>query len=178
MADTLERFIDPSLRYNFHQGPAQVRSMEDARQNGLNCVSLAHLAMRDMFDQELPPELHCAEMYVDREHFTTVRGIHDMQKGDLVWFGIEDGKIEPEEFRPVYDAHGLLVNWRDFPVKHVTIATGMTDERADPLLLHATHFEGTSVVWPLRKFSEYRRYRRLFGITRLIAAAETHASAA
>lgn len=174
MPEVFERFINPSFRYDFARGPAQVRSIEDAMQGGLNCVALAHLVMRDLYGVELPPELHCAEMYLDTERFARVPATGSLGQGDLVWFGVSGAATRPEDFQPQYE-NGALVNWRSFPVKHVTVFTGEHDEAGDPLLLHTTHLTGTNVIWPLRRFGEHRRYQHQFGASRLAingAAAE------
>lgn len=169
MTNVLDSYLDPAFRYSFTQGPDVVRSLEDALQNGINCISLAHLALQDLFGVQLPSRLHCAEMYLDKTRFTHVDGIEMLQRGDLVWFGIEEAPIEPDEFVPVYD-NGALTNWRDFPIKHTAISTGQQNLEGDPLLLHSTHLEGTNVVWPLGKFAKYKRYEKLHGITRLVVA--------
>jgi cell wall-associated NlpC family hydrolase len=165
----LDTFIDSAYRYEFWRGPAEVRTIADARQNGLNCIALAHLAMNKLFEVELPSALHCAELYADRQYFNPVAMPSDLQRGDLVWFGIANPPIEPETFVPEY-RDGLLVNWRDFPVKHVAIHTGEQDAQNDPLLLHASMLEGTNVVWPLRQFAEHHRYRVCYGASRLALA--------
>jgi hypothetical protein len=108
-------------------------------------------------------------MYLDRDHFEKVEDVETTRQGDLVWFGIEDAGIQPEEFVPVY-LDGALVNWADFPIKHVSLCTGDKDERGRQLLLHATHVGGTNTIWPIDKFAEYRKYRKMYGITRLIPA--------
>lgn len=166
MTDILEAYLAPAFRYNFDQGPQLVRSREDALAHGLNCISLAHLALRDIFDYELPGELHCAEMYLDQQHFTEVGDATQAQRGDLFWFGISGAAQPPEAFQPQYDAAGALVNWREFPVKHVAVHTGDYRED-DPLLLHATHRTGTNSVWPLQQFFAYPRYQKLFAVRRL-----------
>lgn len=144
-----------------------MRSRSDALRDGLNCISLAHLVIKDVFDYELPPRLGCAELYLDREHFKPVESVTDMQIGDLVWFGLQDAVRRPEDIPLRYDDAGNLVNWRDFPVKHVAVSTGHQVD-GDPLLLHATNLEGPhNKVWPLSKFSRYPRYRKLYGVTRL-----------
>lgn len=177
MADPLECFIDPTLQYRFMQDPRNVRSIEDARTGGINCITLAHLAVRELFAVELPPELHFSEAFLDRRHFTDVPLLDDLRRGDLVWFGLESPPIQVADFRPVY-RDGQLVNYHEFPVKHVAIATGNTDARGEPTLLHATHIAGTNVVWPLNKFAEYARYRKVYGISRLLAAADAELAAA
>jgi len=165
--ELLDEYLDPQYQYDFWQNPDLVRTREDALQGGINCVSLAHLVLKDMFEHELPPRLGCAELYLDREYFKPVDGIHDMRAGDLVWFGLRDALRQPEEVQLQYDEAGNLVNWRDFPVKHVAVNTGYEVD-GDPLLLHATNKEGRhNKVWPLSKFGEYRRYQKLYGVTRL-----------
>ncbi|HSH56032.1 MAG TPA: hypothetical protein VK983_04365 [Candidatus Limnocylindrales bacterium] len=167
MTDVLDRYINPSFVYRFSQGPDVVQTPEDALRKGINCISLAHLALRDIFNYQLTSELQCAEMYLDTHTFTKVNSIADMRRGDLVWFGVDKASIEPEEFIPVYN-DGALTNWADFPVKHATVHTGKFDREGNPLLLHSTHVEGTNTIWPLPKFAEYQKYRKLYGITRLI----------
>jgi hypothetical protein len=95
-------------------------------------------------------------------------GDHDaLRLGDLVWFGVEEPAIETHEFQPLYE-NGQLVNWSDFPVKHVAISTGESND-GDPLLLHSTSIAGTNVIWPMSSFATYRRYRKHYGVTRLKA---------
>lgn len=166
LTNALDAFVDPAYRYEFWQGPAEVRSITDAQRYGLNCIALAHLAINRLFDVELPPELHCAELYADTQYFTRVDDLAATRRGDLLWFGIADPAIEPEAFVPAYQ-DGMLVNWRDFPVKHVAIHTGEQDEQNDPLLLHASPHAKTNVVWPLRQFAEHPRYRVYYGASRL-----------
>lgn len=160
----LKEYLDSSYVYQYIQGPNRVRSKYDALRQGINCVSLAHLALKDLFAYQLPPELDCFELYNDHDHFQPVANLENMQTGDLVWFGRQSPKIEPEDFIPMYQ-DGHLLNWPEFPVRHIAIYTGEFDE--DYLLLHSTEFEGTNVVWPLVKFENYPRYRKLYGITRL-----------
>ena len=161
----LNGFIDPRFTYNFYHGPDVIGDIEAARQYGLNCVALAHLATKHLFQYSLPSSLHCAELYVNTLHFGVIPDIDNIEQGDLVWFGLADAAIQPEEFEPQYQ-DGALINWRDFPVKHVGIHTGET-ALDDPLILHATHLAGTNVVWPLSRFSDYRRYQKIYSIRRL-----------
>lgn len=159
-------FLEDAYHYKFTQGPNVVRDKHDALREGINCISLAHLALRDLFDIRLPPSLMCAEMYLDRQYFTPVSNIEGSQRGDLYWFGIDDPQVQPDEF--VFDyQHGELMNWADFPVKHVALHTGYELHPRNPLLLHAT-FRDNNVIWPLEKFSNYVRYSKLYGISRLL----------
>ncbi|MEK7153730.1 MAG: hypothetical protein AAB834_07285 [Patescibacteria group bacterium] len=162
----LEQYLDGSYNYDFAQGPDVVRNRDDALRNGINCVSLAHLALRDLFGCELPPKLMCAEMYCDRDYFAPVESFLAMREGDLVWFGIANPTIPTDEFEFRYEG-GNLANWADFPVKHVAIYTGVTDSEGNHVLLHSTFREGNT-LWPLARFNRYRRYEKLYGITRLI----------
>jgi len=164
MIGALERYVDPAFVYDFEQGPARVPDESIAREEGLNCVSLAHLAVEGLFNLRLPADLHCYEMFVDQEHFEDVPDISAMQMGDLVWFGSSEPSIPPEFFVPEYNAEGYLLNWKNSPVNHIAIYTGEISELG-PQMLHATHLTGGTVVWPLSKFAEYQRY----GLVRRIA---------
>lgn len=170
MTSMAERYVDPAFTYRFTQGPDRVPDVITAQRNGLNCIALAHLAIRDLFGHSLPPALHCYEMFSDTAQFSTVESVKDMQAGDLVWFGVRSPKVPLEEYNPQYDEDGALVNWRDNPVKHVAIYTG---ERADDyLMLHATNVEGTNAVWPLWRFATHRRYEQIYRISRLALGEE------
>lgn len=164
MTDALERFIDPEFVYSFWQGPQEVRSEEDARLRGLNCVALAHLCLESLFGYQLPPEQHCYEMFVNTSHFATLSQASAVRRGDVFWFG--PSSTDVAGFTPQYNGYGLLLNWRASPVRHMAIATGDTQD-GQPLLLHATHIEGTNVVWPVAKFADYVRYERVHRRARL-----------
>lgn len=165
MSLNVESYIDPAFVYRFRSGPDVIRSRADALREGINCVSLAHIVLAEMFDYRLPPDLLCTEMYQDREHFREIPELSEAQAGDLVWFGLQDPPVGFADFVPQY-RDGDLLNWADFPVKHVAIHTGRhTDD--GPLLLHSTHRVGTNAVWPIREFAEYRQYKKSYGVTRL-----------
>lgn len=161
----MRRYIDPDrFRYSVLQGPDKVRCEADARANGLNCIALAHLVLRDR-GIALPPELNFYELYLDETYSATVSK-DAMEPGDPVWFGLANPSIPIDEFVPEYD-NGFLVNWQDRAVKHVAINTG--DEQAGvPLLLHATDVEGTNTIWPLHQFQEHTRYERIYRVSRVV----------
>lgn len=162
--EELSQFISDDFRYKFSHGPNIIHSKEQARREGINCISLAHLALKALYGVTLPSALMCSELHQDREYFEEVTH-KDMIAGDLVWFGVQDPIIGPDQFVPVYE-DGELINWKEYPVKHVAIATGEINHD-DPLLLHSTNLTGTNVIWPMRLFAEHRRYRQLYGVTRL-----------
>lgn len=168
MDTRLETYLNPSYAYDFWSGPDVIQSKDEALANGINCISLAHLALQDLFECRLPQSLMCSELYKDREHFRPMNERELNQIGDLMWFGIEDPPVNVDEFVPCYE-DGKLINWADFPVKHVAIHTG-EDNDGDPLLLHSTSIVGTNIVWPMSYFKTYKRYRRFYGATRLLVA--------
>jgi hypothetical protein len=159
------RYLDPAFRYVRSQNPARARSREDALREGLNCVALAHLVTRDLFGYTLPAWYQSLELVRDLAHFEAVPDQASMQAGDLVWLGTDQPLVNLDEFVPRYRGDELL-NFGDFPVNHVAICTGA---RAgdDHLLLHASTVDGTNAVWPLSRFDDYDRYRRMHAIRRL-----------
>lgn len=169
MIRPLEKFVDTDFVYRFSHGPQVVATEQAARAAGINCVSLAHLALRDLYGQRLPSDLLCTEMWFDREYFRPLEDGEQPQLGDLNWFGVRKPKVVPTDFVPSYEG-SELVNWRDFPINHVAIHLGETDDQGDPLLLHASQETGTTSVWPSRQFGEYRRYARSYGASRLLVA--------
>lgn len=165
MDDVFARYVDPGFRYALRQNPARVRSRDDALRDGLNCVALAHLVIRDLFGCALPASLQMYELIHEREYFEPVPSLKLMRAGDLVWFGPEHPPLELDEFVPRFDREDIT-NMRDFPVKHVAVCTGSRDD-GDPLMLHASRMEGTNALWPLRRFLARDQYRRVYAIRRL-----------
>ena len=165
MDEVFSRYLDPAFRYVWSQNPARVRSRQDALRDGLNCVALAHLVTRDLFGYTLPARLQSLELARDLAHFEAVPDPERMRLGDLVWFGVDQPRVGLDEFVPQYDGDEL-VNGADVPVKHVAICTGSRDA-SDSLLLHASSVDGTNALWPLRRFSDYDRCRRIYVIRRL-----------
>jgi len=163
--EAFTRYLDPAFRYVSSQNPARVRSRDDALRDGLNCVALAHLVIRDLFGYALPARLQALELTRDLAHFEPVPDPERMRAGDLVWLGVDRPRVQLDEFVPRYDGDELA-NPGDFPVKHVAICTGTRDE-GHHLLLHASSADGTNALWPLRKFAGYDRYRRIYAIRRL-----------
>jgi hypothetical protein len=84
-----------------------------------------------------------------------------MLAGDLVWFGPKKPRVPVPEFKPDYNADGVLLNWRDCPIRHVAICAG------NGRLLHASKEAGTNVIWPIERFSKVTRYQRIYRISRL-----------
>jgi hypothetical protein len=163
--EVFSRYLDPAFRYVWSQNPARVRSRQDALRDGLNCVALAHLVTRDLFGYTLPARLQALELARDRAHFEPVPDPGQMRAGDLVWFGVDRPRVSLDEFVPRYDGDEL-VNGSDVPVKHVAVCAG-TWHDGDHLLLHASSVDGTNALWPLLRFREYDRYRRIYAIRRL-----------
>lgn len=165
MDDVFGRYLDPAFRYVKSQNPALVRSRDDALRDGLNCVALAHLVIRDLFGCTLPAELQALELVRDQAYFDPVPDAGRLSAGDLVWLGLDDPSLREEDFVPEYDGVDL-VNGGDFPVKHVAISTGASDHD-DRLLLHASVLDGTNAIWPLARFADYPRYGRIYALRRL-----------
>jgi hypothetical protein len=159
------RYLDPAFRYVMSQNPALVRCRDDALRDGLNCVALAHLVIRDLFGYALPAQLQALELVRDLEHFEPVPDPEHLRAGDLVWLGVDRPRVQQQEFVPQYDGDEL-VNGGDFPVKHVAISTGTSDDH-DHLMLHASSADGTNALWPLRRFRDYDRYGSIYAVRRL-----------
>lgn len=157
---TIEGYV-----YSFTQGPDRVRSHEDARRGGINCIALAHIVLKDMFNKELPGFMKCYETFTNDQQFEKVENIEQAKAGDLVWFGVENPKIALEEFVPRYEGD-VLANWSDFPIEHVGVFTGEF-ENDEPLVLHSTFYARGPVKWPLSKFKQYPKYAKIYGVQRL-----------
>lgn len=162
----LRRLASEEFRYVFTQGPDRASSIERALEDGLNCVSLAHLAIRLTFDFKLPSDLYCLEMFQDEEHFEDVPSVRDARRYDIVWFGVDKTDAQLEEFEPIYDKSGQITNWSQSPIKHVGVI--YEPDTNDPLVLHSTSRTGTNSLWRLSQFAEHKRYKKVHGIRRFI----------
>jgi cell wall-associated NlpC family hydrolase len=145
-------------------GPDKVRSFDDAERAGINCVSLAHLALRELFDYELPPDLFCYEMFKDTR-FEAVTPA-EMRMGDLVWFGPADIHSALGAFSPEYDESGWMRNWGDCPINHVAIAVDISGGKQFELL-HASAQESGVALWSFDQFAAEPRYASVVGASRL-----------
>jgi hypothetical protein len=166
--EVFRSYLDPAFRYVWSQSPARVRSREDALRDGLNCVALAHLVLRDLFGHVLPASYQSLELFQDRRYFEPVDDLARSRAGDLVWFGVAEPRLPLDEFVPLFE-DGELLNVADFPVNHVAVHTG-EHLGGDPLLLHASSLDGTNALWPLRRFADHPRYGRIYGVHRLRAS--------
>lgn len=158
--------------YNWERGPKQVRSAEDARE-GLNCVALAHLALKDLANIQLPSALHCFEMFRDMrsvgDFFRPVAGgVQNMIEGDIVWLGHQASDRIVEGFTPDYDNQLHLRNNRAFPLRHLALYTGEMDtETGHPLMFHTSRETGIEIA-PLPAIMEWEPHEQIHGIGRLI----------
>ncbi len=137
-------------------------SVEEALREGINCVSLAHLVIGEIYGVTLPQSYKCFEMFCDTEYFEKD---DEIIVGDLVWFGIKDANQRLKSFRPSLK-NGELTNWSDCPVKHVGICVDDTMS-SEQTILHATNVEKTNALWPLDAFARHRRYAEVCGVSRL-----------
>ena len=109
MNEKLHSYIDPAFRYVFAQGTDAVNSREQALADGINCISLGHLVIKDLFGYTLTSNLKSSELSTDNDHFEELESAEDMQLGDLVWFGLENPDVEIDDFVPDY-VDGELLN--------------------------------------------------------------------
>jgi hypothetical protein len=164
--EALASYLDPRFRFVVTQIPERVRSRDDALGAGLNCIALAHLVTRELFQYSLPSHMQATELSSDVVHFGLVESTADMITGDLLWFGTDKPVIHLDDFIPRFAADGELLNFDEFPINHVGIYTGER-QGAEYLILHASPVDGTNAVWPLSRFADYRRYGTIYKIMRL-----------
>ncbi len=164
MDPVVQKYLNAEFKYEFTQGPDNAHTFELAVVDGINCISLAHFMLKELFGVTLPTNFKSLELYKDTEYFDDVSDVESMKLGDLVWFGLSDPPIKLDEFEPDYK-DGELLNWHDFPVRHVGIYTG--DKTSDFEILHATPVDNTVTVWPLQKFQDYEKYKQIYGVRRL-----------
>lgn len=151
-------------RYNFSRGPwvagpyGEGRYPASAQEFEGNCQLLIHTLYYERFGVQLPIGMWSQELYTDTEYLRFVTPEEEeLAEGDIFFFGKNAEAI-------------------DLRTLHVAYHTGTADEQGDPLLLHATPYNGEGVtVWPLPHFFSRKpdgsplfcRYQHLFGIKRL-----------
>jgi hypothetical protein len=165
VSELLDSYLNPGFRYVFAQGPDRVRTRADALANGLNCVALAHLALRDLFGVTLPARLRSVELSSDLRYFHYVPLGNPLELGDLVWFGPAAAPMSLADFIARYDSGGELLNFSEFPINHVAVY--LDYENGHRRVLHASPADGTNAIWPLRRFGDYDRYNAIKAVQRL-----------
>lgn len=167
MIQLAQNYLDANYYYDFMSGPASLKLKKVADRVGINCVALFHLMIRDLFGYSLPNKLRSYEMTHDTQYFEEVSTLSAMQLGDIVGFGSAKPQFQINTFKPKFIG-GELINWQDFPVKHFAV---YINEKlpGDYLMLHASPVDGTVSVWPLKKFSRYKNYQKIYYIKRLKA---------
>lgn len=165
MQNFIDRYTDQQITYNFESGPQEISTYKDARNLGVNCMSLIRLYAEEELGIELPDYLDCYELFVD-ENFTRrlIEGEH-INVGDIVWLGTVRSPTTIDQFKPDYADCGNLVNWRDFPVNHAGICTEM---KSDPNILHASQKAGRVVRERLSDIQDNPRHSSLFAIDRFV----------
>lgn len=134
------------LDYAYNNHPGIVRTVDAAREQGLNCETLTHFILRDHLGIKLPEEMRAMEIFEDDASFKPVPSDAAYELGDIFFFGRENED----------DAKRL----------HLAVFTGNFDQTGDPLLIHANwHDRGVS-IWPLGKFAEHKRYKELHTVKR------------
>ncbi|RJQ28092.1 hypothetical protein C4577_00055 [Candidatus Parcubacteria bacterium] len=140
----IQRYI--GIPYEYKNGPEEIKDRTVGEQTGINCILLAHWILQDN-GHSLPENILSKEMYEDEKRFKPVPSLEEIERGDIFVFG--------KEGKP--DLYSL----------HLAIFIGERDKQEQPLLIHATYEEKQVVIWPLEKFTKYRRYAKLLAVKRL-----------
>ncbi len=161
----MEQFISPPIPYELLHGPLTAPDIASARQNGANCYALYRLARKALgVEENLPSEgLYEAVLAVPSLGAEDRTG--DLRVGDGISFGPQAPKIAIDRFMPEFDEQGYLMNWRDFPIRHIGIVASVGGDTG-PQILHASQYDGKSTIWPLDMFQNFPRYARQFGTHR------------
>ncbi len=132
--------------YAYDNHPGVIKSIDDARSNGLNCETLTHFVLRDYLGAELPEEMRAMEIFVDTALFKPVPKNTSPELGDIFFFGKEN-ETDPKKL-------------------HLAVFTGEINNAGSPLLIHANWQDRGVSIWPLDQFSDYKRYQALHAVKR------------
>lgn len=159
-------FLSYRLKYNYECGPDVVSSIETALTKGINCVSLAHILLSDFYHVHLTSNFKCIEMFYHNNFLRNITDEEEFVLGDILFFGKEGLTELFANYIPRYN-EGTLVNGSDFPGLHVGIYTGNKTTETIPLIIHASFIDKGVSVWPLDKFLQYPRYKKIYAVKRL-----------
>lgn len=166
MHEVIQDFLRGQYHYNFHATPVKIKSREEAQREGLNCGTLVHLLIREIFGIHLPIRLMCLEMFYDTQYLRTITDDETMTLGDIMFVGRLDITNHLQAFTPNYAPDGTFANWEEHPKLHLTLFTGIY-EGGDPLFVHANQFDQGIALWPLSHFARYWSYETCYAIRRL-----------
>lgn len=141
MIPEFKRYID--IPYKFTNGPDSLVS--GSLDEGVNCQTLVHEMLKS-FGITLHRGMLSKEIYEDYELFADVEGVDEAKFLDIFIFG-RDGEKDPKKF-------------------HLAVCTG-DDEKRDLLLIHANGVQKKVSVWPLKQFSDYPQYEKIYAIKRV-----------
>jgi cell wall-associated NlpC family hydrolase len=141
----LELSAYQNMHYAYDNHPGVIRTLDDARIEGLNCETLTHLALRDLGIQ-LPKEMRAMEIFQDDNTFIDVPEDAELELGDVFFFG-KNNEDDPKKL-------------------HLAVFTGQHDGNGSPLLIHANWQDKGVSIWPLDKFGTHKRYQSLHAVKR------------
>jgi hypothetical protein len=175
MSKVFESYLNSGCVYSFANGPDVIRSREQAAQQGLNCIALMHLLIRELFDIELPDYLKGWEMYRDNPYLSKVPSMHDIKLGDMFFFGRDQLPSYAVQYAPQYDDKNELINraagdkliGQQYAGVHLAMHTGEFNSAREPMLIHTNKIEGTIVIWPLARFLGLEQYSTIHAIKRV-----------
>lgn len=133
------------IPYCFEKGPDKALDLTTARREGANCQAFAHLIQAEL-GSPLPLDALSKEIFEDDSRFSSV-SLDEIEGGEIFLFGREQEK-DPRKL-------------------HKAVYTGLRDEGGDPLIIHSNGVDGKSSMWPLRRFAEVERYKKLYAIKRI-----------
>lgn len=176
MNSVFQVFLDKGYKYNYRNGPNVISSQEQALKDGINCIGLMHLLIRELFGIRLPQNLRVLEIYNDNPYFKTIDKLEDIQMGDIIFLG---RKQLPEYiflYKPQYDKEKNLINEEEgraaigekYAGYHTVMHTGDKDKNGNPLVIDIERIVDTVKVWSLNELMEEERYEVLYKIKRFI----------
>lgn len=166
MHPSIHSFLQARYTYVYRSSPDFIRNREDACHYGLNCGTLVHLLVHEIFDCEFPPRLMCLEMSYDKDYLEQVEEPYNWQLGDILFFTSVENAICLDEYRPHFTIDGRLTDWQSHPPLHLGLCT---DQKLgdEPFIIHASPIDRGPSLWPLGRFQKIRQYEVLYCVRRL-----------
>lgn len=133
------------IPYQLKHGPEKLGQI-DPREDGVNCQLLLHMALKLLYNAQMPPFFRSKELFEPNPLFADVACIDASTVGDAFLFG----RVLETDPRHL----------------HVAIRADINSNGKQPLLLHANRVDSRVSVWPLDAFTDHSRYNKLFGMRR------------
>jgi len=176
MNSVYQNFLNKDFKYNFEKGPNVVTSESQAIKEGINCIGLMHLLLKQLFNVNIPGNLRVLEIFNQNPYFETLKSLDGLKTGDILFLGRKDLPEYISKYKPKYNEQGELVNEKEgediignkYAGYHTAMFTGEKTADNQPLVVDIQKATDKIKLWNLKELMKDEKYQVLYKIKRLI----------